>query len=291
MALPENLAASLNASAASFSIRRLHWLMTQNTTLPPMPAQDSKQSPNQTTLPALAPTPAWQEATLIRRYKRFLADVRLANGSELTLHCPNTGSMKNCVLPETSCWYSTSDNPKRKYPNTLEVVTTPGGHLAGVNTGSANHLVEVAIKESVIAELRGYRNLRREVVYGEERSRCDFLLSDSVSDVRQCYVEVKSVTLMDAEGQGLFPDAVSERGSKHLRELIAMVAQGHRAVLLFCVQHTGIEWVEPADAIDPVYGKTLREALVAGVEVLAYQARLDPVHAEIVLVRALPIKI
>ena len=264
--------------------------MTQKTTPPPMPAQTPKQTLNPTTLSALAPRSSWQEATLIRRYKRFLADVRLTDGSELTLHCPNTGSMKNCVLPETPCWYSTSDNPKRKYPNTLEVVTTPGGHLAGVNTGSANHLVEVAIKESVIAELRGYRNLRREVVYGEEKSRCDFLLSDSVSDVRQCYVEVKSVTLMDAEGQGLFPDAVSERGSKHLRELIAMVAQGHRAVLLFCVQHTGIEWVEPADAIDPVYGKHLRDALTMGVEVLAYQAKIDTTSGRISLARKVPVR-
>lgn len=232
----------------------------------------------------------WREAVLIRRYKRFLADVRLADGSELTLHCPNTGSMKNCVVPETPCWYSTSDNLKRKYPNTLEVVTTPGGHLAGVNTGMANHLVEVAIKEGVISELQGYKNLRREVVYGEEASRCDFLLSENTSDTRQCYVEVKSVTLMEAEGQGLFPDAVSQRGSKHIRELMAMVAQGHRAVLLFCVQHTGIGWVEPADAIDAVYGRTLREALAVGVEVLAYQATIDTAWGKISLVRKVPVR-
>jgi sugar fermentation stimulation protein A len=233
----------------------------------------------------------WRQAVMIRRYQRFMADVRLADGAVLTVHCPNTGSMKNCVLPETPCWYSTSDNPKRKYPHTLEVVTTPGGHLAGVNTGRANVLVETAIANSVISELRGYANLRREVVYGAEKSRIDFLLSGSVDDPRPCYVEVKSVTLMEDEGQGLFPDAVSTRGSKHLRELMAMVQQGYRAVLLFCVQHTGIEWVEPADHIDPTYGRHLREAIAVGVEVLAYQARIDPAIAEVALYRLLPIKI
>lgn len=258
--------------------------MTSN----PMPVSTAKQTPHQITRPASLSVSPWQQAVLIRRYKRFLADVRLADGSELTLHCPNTGSMKNCVVPETPCWYSISDNPKRKYPYTLEVVTTPGGHLAGVNTGTANHLVEVAIKEGVISELKGYKNLRREVVYGEEKSRCDFLLSENPSDARQCYVEVKSVTLMEAEGRGLFPDAISLRGSKHIRELMAMVAQGHRAVLLFCVQHTGIEWVEPADAIDVVYGKTLREAVAAGVEVLAYRAKIDATNGVISLVKKVP---
>lgn len=228
---------------------------------------------------------------MIRRYKRFLSDVRLPNGESLTLHCPNTGSMKNCVLEEAPCWYSTSDNPKRKYLHTLEVVTTPGGHFAGVNTGRANALVETAIKNGVIKELQGYSSLRREVVYGAEKSRVDFLLTDSSDDPRPCYVEVKSVTLMEDSGQGLFPDAISARGSKHLRELMAMVQQGYRAVLLFCVQHTGIEWVEPADAIDPVYGRHLRDALALGVEVLAYQARIDPVIAEVTLYRPLPIKI
>lgn len=234
---------------------------------------------------------SWQTATLLTRYKRFMADVRLADGQLLTLHCPNTGSMKNCIVSESACWYSTSDNPKRKYPHTLEIVTTPGGHLAGVNTGRANRLVEQALLDGVIEELQGYPLLRREVVYGAEKSRVDFLLSGSESDPRDCYVEVKSVTLMDSEGQGLFPDAVSTRGSKHLRELMAMVQQGHRAVLLFCVQHSGIQWVEPADEIDPVYGATLRTALAAGVEVIAYQARINPEQGEIVLVNKLPVRV
>jgi len=233
----------------------------------------------------------WQTAILLARYKRFMADVRLADGQLLTLHCPNTGSMKNCIVTESACWYSTSDNPKRKYPHTLEVVTTPGGHLAGVNTARANRLVEQALLDGVIEELLGYPLIRREVVYGEEKSRVDFVLSESEDDPRDCYVEVKSVTLMDSEGQGLFPDAVSTRGSKHLRELMAMVQQGHRAVLLFCVQHSGIQWVEPADDIDPVYGATLRTAMAAGVEVIAYRARINPAQGEIVLVNELPVRV
>jgi sugar fermentation stimulation protein A len=233
----------------------------------------------------------WQEARLIRRYKRFLADVQLADGRELTLHCPNTGSMKNCVLADSLCWFSLSDNPQRKYPGTLEVVTTPGGYLAGINTGRANQLVEQALQKRVIKELQGYRTLAREQPYGEEKSRIDFLLGDKAGDPRKCYVEVKNVTLMEEDGQGLFPDAVSERGSKHLRELIAMVQQGHRAVLLFCVQHTGIRWVEPADSIDPVYGQLLRQAITAGVEVLVYGAAIKPAEGYIELQQSLPLKI
>lgn len=229
-------------------------------------------------------------ALLLRRYKRFLADIQLLDGQVTTLHCPNTGSMKNCVIENSPCWYSVSDNPKRKYPHTLEVVTTPGGHLAGINTGRANPLVEAALAAGVITELQGYSSLRREVVYGAEKSRIDFLLDGALDDPRPCYVEVKSVTLMEEEGQGLFPDAVSERGSKHLRELITMVQQGHRAVLLFCVQHTGIQWVEPADAIDPIYGGLLREAMSAGVEVLAYQATINPAAGKLVLAKKIPVQ-
>lgn len=235
--------------------------------------------------------PNWQEARLIRRYKRFLADVRLPNGEVLTLHCPNTGSMKNCLVVDAPCWYSTSDNLKRKYPHTLEVVTAPGGYLAGINTGRANELVEQAITAGAIKELQGYKALARERPYGDEQSRIDFLLSEKAGDSRNCYVEVKNVTLMEADGQGLFPDAVSERGSKHLRELMAMVQQGHRALLLFCVQHTGIRWVEPADSIDPVYGQLLRQAVGAGVEVAAYAASIAPKQGLIQLRTALPFKL
>lgn len=227
-------------------------------------------------------------ALLVRRYKRFLADVILPDGDTITLHCPNTGSMKNCIQPMGSCWYSTSANAARKYPHTLEIVTTPTGDLAGINTARANSLVETAIRTGVITELQGYAKLRREVVYGNEKSRVDFVLENSV---QQCFVEVKNVTLMESVGQGLFPDAVSERGTKHLRELIQMVRDGHRAVLLFCVQHTGIAWVEPADNIDPLYGKTLREAISVGVEVIAYSANINVALNKIALNKKISVRL
>ncbi|WP_111641071.1 DNA/RNA nuclease SfsA [Marinimicrobium alkaliphilum] len=235
------------------------------------------------------PDISWQRGTLLRRYKRFMADVRLDDGSELTLHCPNTGSMRHCVVPESPCWFSDSGNPKRKYRHTWEVATTPSGDLAGVNTGRANHLVRAAIADGTIAELQGYDAVRSEVRYGAENSRIDFLLSHP--DRPDCYVEVKSVTLMEAPGEGLFPDAISSRGSKHLRELIAVAEAGERAVLLFCVQHTGVQWVSPADAIDPVYGRTLREAVAAGVEVFAYGARIEPDAGHIALTHPLPVRL
>jgi len=239
--------------------------------------------------------PRFYPALLLKRYKRFLADIRLPDGTELTIHCPNTGSMKNCMLPESPCWYSISESKTRKYPQTLEVVSTPGGHLAGINTARTNQLVEQALSEQVIVELRGYQTLRREVVYGSENSRIDFLLNDKEllsqhsDDARLCYLEVKNVTLMEAEGEGYFPDAVSERGSKHLRELMAMVEQGYRAVLLFCVQHTGIQSVRAAAHIDPVYAATLHAARAIGVEVIAYSARIQPEQNIIKLDRCLPV--
>lgn len=232
-------------------------------------------------------TNALLPALLVQRYKRFLADIFLPSGETITVHCPNTGSMKNCIHPMSPCWYSVSASQTRKYPQTLEVVTTPSGHLAGINTARSNNLVEAAIRAGVITELQGYDTLKREVVYGNEKSRIDFLLEKANE---RCYVEVKNVTLMDNHGQGLFPDAISTRGTKHLRELMHMVREGHRAVLLFCVQHMGIDWVEPADTIDIEYGKTLRAAIATGVEVLAYSAFIDTASSEIILNKKLFIK-
>ncbi|MDP1520315.1 DNA/RNA nuclease SfsA [Porticoccus litoralis] len=227
--------------------------------------------------------PPLEQAILLKRYKRFLADIRLANGEEMTIHCPNTGSMKNCWAPETPCWFSRSNDPKRKLPGTLEITSTPDGFLAGVNTGRPNKLVREAIESGVIAELQEYSEIRPEVKYGDENSRIDLLLIDGE---RRCYVEVKNTTLGVGDGRVLFPDAVTTRGAKHLRELMAMVEQGHRAVLVFCVQHSGAQSVGPADEIDPVYGQTLREAMDAGVEVLAYGCDLSA--EEISLRSALP---
>jgi len=236
-------------------------------------------------------SPVFQRATFLRRYKRFLADVRLDTGEEVTIHCPNTGSMRECMQEGSDCWFSVSDNPKRKYSRTWEIATTPSGHLAGINSARANALVVEAIELGVIAELAGYADLQTEVRYGAERSRIDVLLTAHDVDQRDCYVEVKSVTLLDTidgRAQGCFPDSVSARGSKHLRELAAMVQLGHRAVLLFCVQHSGIESVMAAGHIDPDYARTLSWAIEQGVEVLAYQA--DMGAGEIRVSRSIPVK-
>jgi len=233
-------------------------------------------------------TPPFQPATLIKRYKRFLADVELEDGSVMTIHCPNTGSMRNCNTPGSRVWYSTSDSKIRKYPHTFEIVETVSGVFAGINTNRANHLVREAIENGFISVLDGYDSLRQEVKYGAENSRIDFLLSGHpLRPGQDCYVEVKNVTLGMGEGLGLFPDAVSTRGTRHLRELIGIVESGHRAVLLFCVQHTGIERVEPATEIDPEYSSTLRQAASAGVELIAWKATIDA--SEIRLVSELPV--
>lgn len=212
------------------------------------------------------------EGRLIRRYKRFLADVRLPDGSEVTAHCPNTGSMLGCQPDNARVWLSRSDNPKRKLAYTWELVETAPGMLACINTARPNAQARAAVESGSVAELAGYAGCRSEVKYGEEKSRIDLLLTGH-EDLRDAWVEVKNVTLADA-GQGYFPDAVTTRGQKHLRELTAQVARGDRAVLFFVVNHTGIEAVHPADHIDPAYGQLLREACDAGVEVIAYRAGL-----------------
>ncbi len=224
-------------------------------------------------------SPALQPATLIRRYKRFLADVTLPDSEEVTLHCANTGAMTGCATPGDTVWYSTSDNPKRKYARSWELTETKAGHCICVNTARANHLVVEAINEGVVKELRGYETLRTEVPYGEEKSRIDILLQSPGEP--DCYIEVKSVTLLGDDGQGFFPDAVTTRGQKHLRELAAMAQQGKRAVLFFAVLHSGIERVSAAKHIDAVYNQLLNEAQQLGVEILCYQAALSPVSMSI----------
>ena len=227
--------------------------------------------------------PPFYPATFIKRYKRFFADIQNEQGQLMTLHCPNTGSMKNCQVEGSACWYSLSDNPKRKLPGTLEIVTTSQGNLAGVNTAKPNHLVREAIEADLIPQLRGYQQIRSEVRYGEEKSRIDLLLEDE--KLGRCYVEVKNVTLDMGAGLAMFPDAVTSRGAKHLRELMAMVDAGHRAVLFFCVQLTGVERVEVAADIDPSYAQTMAQALAAGVDVMAWRTSINA--NEIVLEQAI----
>lgn len=205
-------------------------------------------------------------AKLIRRYKRFLADVELDDGRIITVHCPNTGAMTGCAEPGWRVWLSTSDSPKRKYAHTFELVETDEG-LACIHSSLANKVVALALNNNSVPELQGYYEIKSEARYGKEGSRADFQLSATSG---QCFIEVKSVTLLRGGGVGAFPDAVSQRGSKHLRELIGVKAEGNRAVLFFCVLHSGISRVSVAGDIDPVYAKTLSEAVAAGVEVLAY---------------------
>ncbi len=209
---------------------------------------------------------------LIKRYKRFLADVQLQDGSEVTAHCPNTGSMLGCQPESARVWLSASDNPKRKLRYTWELVETSPGVMACINTARPNHQAREAIEAGWIPELAGYTVIRPEVRYGQEKSRIDLHLSGH-GTLPDAWVEVKNVTLCEA-GVGYFPDAVTTRGQKHLRELIAQVEAGERAVLLFCVNHTGILSVRSADHIDPVYGALLNDAVAAGVEVLAWKAEL-----------------
>jgi len=218
------------------------------------------------------------EGRLIRRYKRFLADIKLPDGV-ITAACPNTGSMMGCCEPGSRVWLSESDRATRKYRHTWEIVEV-GQVMIGINTGLPNNLVAEAIGDGVIPELSGYETVRREVRYGEEASRVDFVLESPGREA--CYVEVKNVTAAAQKGVALFPDCVSERGSRHLRELIRMKSQGLRPVQLYCVQRGDVKEVRPADGIDHEYGRTLREAIAAGVEVLAYRARVTPKEIRLV---------
>lgn len=230
-----------------------------------------------------------QEATLLQRYKRFLADVRRPDGSEFTLHCPNTGSMTHCQGKGWRVWYTDSQNPKRKYACTWQLVEDADGCLIGINSALANKLVAEALDKGIITELAGYSSLRTEVAYGERRSRIDFLLSHDGRE--ECYVEVKSLTLKTENGLGVFPDAVTTRGQKHLQELMAEVARGNRAVLLFCVQHTGVERVSAARGVDPEYARLIDEAVAQGVEVIAYGVAINPAQNTLILTNSLPVSL
>jgi len=214
---------------------------------------------------------------LIQRYKRFLADVLISGGVTVTASCPNTGSMLGLTTPGSTVWLSQSDSPTRKYRHTWEMIEQDLGdglHLVGINTGRPNALVAEAISAGTIRELAGYATLRREVKYGEN-SRIDLLLENG-SDPRRCYVEVKNVHLMRQAGLAEFPDSKTERGAKHLRELSAMVAEGHRAVMVFLVQRGDAKSFKLASDIDPSYAAAFQTALASGVEMLCYRCNLSP---------------
>ena len=214
---------------------------------------------------------ALERAVLVRRYKRFLADVIRPDGTALTIHCPNTGSMLGCNEPGSSVWMSRSDNPKRKYAHTWEQVAGADNVRIGVHTGRSNALVREGIEHKLIQELSGYDEIKAEVVV-ETGSRIDFVLAHPTR--RKCVVEVKNVSAAVTGGVAFFPDAVSVRARKHLEVLMRRFDAGERAVLVFCIQRSDVTAVRPADHIDPEYGQVLRRALAHGVEVYAYAATL-----------------
>jgi sugar fermentation stimulation protein A len=216
-------------------------------------------------------------AKLIKRYKRFLADVELENGEIITVHCPNSGSMKSCMMPGWPVRLSRSGNPKRKYACTWEMVHN-GNCWIGINTSIPNILAKEAIFNGVIRELQGYSEIRQEVKYGKN-SRIDLLLQEGD---KKCYVEVKNVTLVEKDGAYCFPDAVTVRGKKHLHELAEMYRQGQRAVMLFIIQRNDGLFFRPATHIDPAYARALKQVLALGVEILVYRAEVNPYGIEVI---------
>ena len=211
------------------------------------------------------------EGRLVRRYKRFLADVELPNGETLTAHCPNTGSLRGCLEEGARVILRDSQDAKRKLRYTFQTIEI-GGTWVNVDTGLPNTAVAEAIELGRVKKLAGYSSLRREVKYGKN-SRIDILLEDDAG--KRCYVEVKNTTL--AEGKlAMFPDAVTERGRKHLLELRDMVKEGHRGVIFFCVSRDDVTKFTTADDIDPKYGETLREVLADGVEAMAWTTSVEP---------------
>lgn len=221
--------------------------------------------------------------TLVERYKRFFGDVRLDDGSIVTAHCANSGSMMGVKDPGSPVWISPNQNPKAKLDWRWEMIEVDGAKV-GINTMHPNRIVEEAILDNNIKELTGYAEVRREVKYGKENSRIDLLLEGP----GRCYVEVKNVTLK-RENHAEFPDAVTTRGAKHLRELLAMVKEGHRAVMVYLVQRADCDYFTVAGDIDPEYEKGLRAAMAGGVEVLCYQCQLS--EEEIVLDKPLKISL
>lgn len=213
------------------------------------------------------------KAQLIKRYKRFLADVKLEDETVITVHCPNPGSMMGLQDPGSTVWISDSHNPKRKLRFSLELIELPNGTLVGVNTNLPNKISEELILSGAFPQFGAFETLRREVKYGEN-SRIDLLLS--APDMPDTYVEVKSVTLQRQSGLQEFPDSVSARGTKHLAELAKMVQSGSRAIMLYLVQREDGEKFSLARDIDPKYGAAFDEAIAIGVEAIAIQCKITP---------------
>lgn len=237
---------------------------------------------------ALAQTPAglaWPRlmaGRLVKRYKRFLADVRLESGELITAHCPNTGSMKGCSEPGRPVWVSASDDPRRKLKYDWWLIQMPSS-LVGVNTSAPNHLVRLAASRGWIPELAAFTQVRAEVKTSSH-TRLDLMLEGP--EQKPCYIEIKNCTMVE-RGVAMFPDAVTTRGLKHLDELARLAGQGFGAALFVLVQRMDAESFAPADMIDPAYGKRLREVAGMGVGVLAYDVEIDT--QELRLGRRLPV--
>lgn len=232
--------------------------------------------------PCMRFTPPLHEAILIRRYKRFLADVNIGE-DRVTVHCPNSGSMLGCATPGMETRISVSANPRRKYPHTLEMIRDPNTWV-GINTSRTNDLVAEALANGMIDDFEPITKISREVKVSAA-SRLDFLLEHETTST---YLEVKNCT-MAAHGVALFPDAVTTRGTRHLLELAELARQGCGAAVLFCVQREDVDIFEPASRIDPQYAATLARVAQEGVQVLAWQARVNP--EEICIVRKLPVRL
>ena len=225
-------------------------------------------------------TPPLIHGKLIKRYKRFLADVQLASGEITTVHCPNTGTMLSCSTPGSAVCLSLSDNPKRKYPHTLEMVQD-NKTWVGVNTSRTNKLVIEALEKGQILEFTDIDSIKAEVKTSKE-SRLDLLIKQHGQN---SYMEIKNCSLA-VDGCAMFPDAVTTRGTKHLKELIRLKDEGFETCIFFLVQRTDADRFAPAAHIDQVYAKTIEQAAAAGVRILVYQAEVNPTGIEVV--RALP---
>lgn len=212
------------------------------------------------------------QGVLLKRYKRFLAEIILNNQEHRIIYCPNMGAMAGCDVLGSRIWFSHSKNPRRKFPDTWELVEVDGGNLVCVNTQHAKQLILEAINKGILTELQGYTLSELDPPYLEEEG-LDLLLEKKDSDLpsEKCFVVIKGVTLGDEIHRGFYPDSPGSRGYEQLKALMNAKQQGYRAVLVYCVLHTGIERIYPADHIDPEFGCMLRQAAIAGVEVLGYR--------------------
>ncbi len=212
-------------------------------------------------------------ATLIQRYKRFLADATLETGDEITAHCANPGAMLGLKDPGLRIWLEPNDDPKKKLKYAWRLAELPGGHWAGIDTAVPNRVVKEALLAKQVAEVAEYPNMKPEVKYGE-KSRVDFFLSGD--GLPNTYLEVKNVHLRRDDDWAEFPDSVTARGARHLDELAAMVGQGHRAIMLYLIQRTDCARLRLAADIDPTYAAAAARAKAAGVEMIAYGTRISP---------------